>query len=88
MEYDNASHGVGAVHQTRRALYDLDIVDPVGVNLDSVLIAPLLSLLTYTVRDHDNTIVAEATDNRLRYSRTCSDLTHTRFPCYGVYDIT
>ena len=58
MEDHHASHGIRPIHQGCGTFQYLHVVYTLGIDLYSVLIAPLLTLLTDAIMDRDNTVIA------------------------------
>ena len=58
MHDDHAGHSVAAIHQRGRSLQDFYRPYTLTVNLNAVLVAPLLTFLTHAVAHHNNTVVA------------------------------
>ena len=51
VEDEHTCQGIGAIHKTCGAFDDLDGVHGIGIDLHTMLIAPLLPLLTDSVVD-------------------------------------
>ena len=87
VHHQHAGHGVAAVEQRGGAFQNLDRVDGLGVNLYAVLVAPLLALLADAVVDHDDAVVAQASDDGLRDAAARGELAHAGLMGHGVDDV-
>ena len=68
IEAQYTANGIAAVEQGRRAFDDLGAIDRKLVNLQSVVVAPLLSLVLDAIFAHHHAVIAQAADRRLRLS--------------------
>ena len=74
MQNDDTRHSIRAIHQRGRPFQDFYGVDAVPVNLYTMLIAPLLTLLTDAIAHHDDAVVAQTANDRFGDSATCGEL--------------
>ena len=87
VKQQHACYSVAAVHQRGRTLQDLHRAHRLRVNLNAVLIAPLLALLPHTVADGDYAVEAKTTNHGFRYAAARSDLCHTGLLGNGINQI-
>ena len=87
VEDEDAGHGIGAVHQRGGAFQDLDGMDAGSVDLDAVLIPPLLAFLADAVVHDDHPVVSQAADDRLGDGAAGGDLGHAGLPGDGADDV-
>ena len=76
MQYHHSCDGIAAVHERGRSLQYLHGMHSLGIYLQSVLIAPLLSLLPYALVHHHYTVISESSDDGFAYSCSCGYLRH------------
>ena len=74
MEDEYAGHGIRAIHQRGGAFEYFNVVHGLGINLNAMLIAPLLPFLSHTVVDSHDTVVAQTAHHRFRDAATCGNL--------------
>ena len=87
MQNHNTRDCIATIHQRSRALEDFDRMDGFGSHFETMLVAPLLALLTYALIDHHHAIVAQASDYGLRDARTCTNLRQTRMTADGIDEV-
>ena len=85
--YQHSCKRIRAIHQRCRALHYLYRMDAVRVDFYSVLIAPLLPFLTYSVVHNEHTVVAETANDGLGDAASGAHLRHSRLLGDGVYDV-
>ena len=70
----HAGHGIRAVHQRGRTFHHFNRVNCGPVNLNAVLVAPLLPFLSDAIVHHQHAVVAQSTNDGLRDTATGRDL--------------
>ena len=70
----DTGHGIRTIHKAGRALKNTYIIHTIGIDLYTMLVAPLLAFLTHTVINHNNAIIAQSTDYRFGYAISRRDL--------------
>ena len=87
MEDQDTRQGVRPIHQRGRSLEDFDRMDAGTIDLDAMLVAPLLSFLPDAVIHDDDPVVAHAADDRFGDAASGSDFTQTRLCSDGADDV-
>ena len=88
MEDEDAGQGVRAIHQGRGSFEDFDGMDTGTVHFDTVLVPPLLPLLTEAVADDDDAVEAHAADDGLGDAPAGGDLAHAGLRGDGADDVS
>ncbi|CDD82696.1 unknown [Bacteroides sp. CAG:462] len=78
VQTDDSANGIRAIEQRSRSLDDFHTVDCKLVNLQSVVVAPLLSLMPESVFHHQHAVESHAPNEGFRLSGTDVHGTHTR----------
>ena len=86
-QHDDAPHGVRPVHQRGGAFDDFHCRHVGFVQLHSVLIAPLLTLLPYVVAHYDDAVVAQTADDGLGNTSAGGYLRHARLVAQRVDEV-
>ena len=68
IEAQHTANGITAVEQSGRTLDDFSAIHGKLVNLQPVVVAPLLTLVLDTVLAHHHAVIAQTTYRRLRLS--------------------
>ena len=84
---DHTSHRIRAVHQRGGTFQYLNAADAAAINLNTVFVAPLLTLLTHTFAHHHDAVVAQSADDRFRDAAACCQLADARLVSDGIDDI-
>ena len=87
MENHNARHRVRAIEQAGRPFDHLYAAHAQSVNLDAVLVAPLLSLLADAVVDGHDAVVAQSANHGFRDAAAGGNLRYARLPGDGVDNV-
>ena len=86
-EVDDARHGIGAVQQRARPFDNLGPVHAKLVNLNAVLVAPLLAFLLGPVVQGDDAVVAQPAHHRLADGRAGRNLAHAGRVGNGIHQV-
>ena len=84
---DHTRHRVRAIHQRGRTFQYLDASDAAAIDLYAVLVAPLLTFLTYTFAHDYYAVIAQSADDGFRNTTASGELAHAWLMGDGINDI-
>src|SRR5690606_16550222 len=84
--YDSAKP-IAPIHETSCSFNDLNTIDRKLIDLQSVLITPLLTFLSNAVVKNDDAVESKTADHWLGYPSSCSDLSYSRMVCNLVDNV-
>ena len=87
MQYHHTGYGIAAIHERGRALQYFHRMHTLLVDFKSVLITPLLSFLSDTLVHDDHSVVAKATNDRLRDACSGTYLRQSRQVSNGIHNV-
>ena len=87
MQYHHTGYGIAAIHERGRTLQYFHRMHTLLVDFESVLITPLLSFLSDTLVHDDHSVVAKATNDRLRDACSGTYLRQSRQVSNGIHNV-